>query len=312
MSFERWRWTSAPSLLGWAKTRQGRANDEHSGGLNALTIARTQQAIGLFYRVMSDYRAEAAAALDYQRWLGLTHASLYRGDEWGSGRAIRQADDRNYINDTDLTRMLAHVELLGLSRDRTTTLTRDGHSVELAGLGQPAVMRAWLIQALTGRRAAEVLMMDFEPLTEIPGLDVTAVPDGGMVAKLRYQQTKVNGAPDTILVGADVVQIVGEQQEWVRQQWRVGPDTPRYLFPKTTGNRHATRPWETSNYNRVLREFSLALGLHDANGQLLMYSRSHRLRHTKATALLNAGAPIHVVLMTLGEVPQSCSANFPT
>jgi site-specific recombinase XerD len=43
-----------------------------------------------------------------------------------------------------------------------------------------------------------------------------------------------------------------------------------------------------------------------------MNSRSHRLRHTKATALLNAGAPIHVVLMTLGEVPQSCSANFPT
>ena len=57
----------------------------------------------------------------------------------------------------------------------------------------------------------------------------------------------------------------------------------RNLFPKTTGNRHATRPWETGNYNRVLREFSLALGLRDADGQLLLYSRSHQLRHTKAT-----------------------------
>lgn len=29
------------------------------------------------------------------------------------------------------------------------------------GFGQPAMMRAWLIQALTGRRASEVLLMDF-------------------------------------------------------------------------------------------------------------------------------------------------------
>jgi len=147
-------------------------------------------------------------------------------------------------------------------------------------------MRAWLIQALTGRRASEVLMMDFEPLSEVPGLDPATVPDGGMVARLRYQQTKIDGAPDTILVGADVVQIIREQQAWVRQQWNLAAGaTPRYLFPKTTGNRHATRPWETARYNAVLLDFSLALGLRDADGQLLRYSRSHRLRHTKATTL---------------------------
>ena len=58
--------------------------------------------------------------------------------------------------------------------------------------------------------------MDFEPLTPIPGVDPAAVPEGGMVARLRYQQTKVDGAPMTILVGADVVQIIREQQDGSR------------------------------------------------------------------------------------------------
>ncbi len=80
------------------------------------------------------------------------HARLYRSYEWGRRRAIRQADERNYINDTDLGRMLGHIDLLGLPCDQTMTTTRDGQQVELAGFGQPAVMRAWLIQVLTGRR----------------------------------------------------------------------------------------------------------------------------------------------------------------
>ncbi len=123
-----------------------------------------------------------------------------------------------------------------------------------------------------------------------------------MVARLRYQQTKVDGAPKTILVGADVVQIVREQQEWVRQRWNLGPDgTARYLFPRLTGNRKATRAWETGHYDLVLRQFSDAVGLRDGNGLELSYSRSHRLRHPKATTLLNAGAPIHVVQRYLGH-----------
>ena len=100
----------------------------------------------------------------------------------------------------------------------------------------------------------------------------------------------------TILVGADVVQIIREQQEWVRQRWNLGPDgTARYLFPRMTGNRKATRAWETGHYDLVLRQLSEAAGLRDSDGRELSYSRSHRLRHTKATTLLNAGAPIHVV-----------------
>jgi hypothetical protein len=182
------------------------------------------------------------------------------------------------------------------------TITRGGEETEMAGLGYPAVMRAWLVQALTGRRAAEVLMMDFSPLVPVPGVDSATVPEGGMVARLRYQQTKIDGAPETILVGADVVQIIREQQAWVREHWGLSPDEAvRYLFPKLAGNRKGTRAWTTSYYDGTLRKFSVMLGLRDSDGHELSYSRSHRLRHTKATTLLNAGAPIHVVQRYLGH-----------
>ena len=110
-------------------------------------------------------------------------------------RAIRQADERNYISDADLARMLQYVELLGMPRDQSMTITRHGRAVDVAGFGQPAMMRAWLIQALTGRRAAKVLLMDFGPLTAIPGAGPAAVPDGGMVARLRYQPPRSMARP---------------------------------------------------------------------------------------------------------------------
>ncbi|MFE9728608.1 hypothetical protein ACFYQ5_34805 [Streptomyces sp. NPDC005794] len=105
--------------------------------------------------------------------------------------------------------MLTHIELLGLPAEQTRTAVGDARQAELTGLGHPAVMRAWLIQAMTGRRASEVLMTDFEPLSDIPGLDAAAVPEG-MVARHRYQETEIDAAPNTVLVDRDVVEIIRE------------------------------------------------------------------------------------------------------
>ncbi|MFE4825101.1 tyrosine-type recombinase/integrase [Streptomyces sp. NPDC056704] len=295
----------------WQRETPGRA--EVGGSLQPRTINKNLQTIDLFYRVMTDCRTEAAEALDDARWLALTdsHARMFRPGDRPRQREVREADERNYINDTDLSSMLTHIDLLGLPAEQARTVVRDARQVELAGLGHPAVLRAWLIQAMTGRRASEVLMMDFEPLSYIPGLDAAAVPEGGMVARLRYQQTKIDAAPNTILVGRDVVEIIREQQAWVREHWHLGPaDTIRYLFPKTTGNRHGTKSWETSNYNHVLKDFSHHLGLRDSRGELLRYSRSHRLRHTKATTLINAGAPIHVVQRYLGHLSPEMTMRY--
>jgi integrase len=290
-------------LRQWRRERA--AHGQARGGpLDGRSVARTLRFLGNFYATMTDCRHEAAAATGDDGWLALGdgHARLVRRDQLAAERAIRQADERNYIGDADLARMLQYVELLGLPRGQVMTIVRDGRETEVAGLGYPATMRAWLIQALTGRRAAEVLMMDFDPLIPIPGVDPAAVPEGGMTARLRYQQTKIDGAPETILVGADVVEILREQQAWVRERWALGPDeTVRYLFPKLAGNRKGTRAWTTSYYDGTLRRLSAMLELRDSDGRPLSYSRSHRLRHTKATTLLNAGAPIHVVQRYLGH-----------
>ncbi|MGW3829348.1 tyrosine-type recombinase/integrase [Streptomyces sp. NPDC005071] len=82
------------------------------------------------------------------------------------------------------------------------------------------------------------------------------------------------------------------------------------MFPKTTGNRHGTKSWETSNYNHVLKDFSHHLDLRDSRGERLLYSRSHRLRHTKATTLINAGAPIHVVQRYLGHLSPEMTMRY--
>ena len=265
--------------------------------------------------MMSDCRADAAAATGDDRWLALTdsHARLYRAATAAAERAIRQADERNYISDTDLARMLQ-------IRRAARPAPRPGHDHHpgrpagrgSAGLGRPAMMRAWLIQALTGRRAAEVLLMDFDPLSaRYPAWIPRPFPRAGWSPGCATSRPRSTALRTTILVGADVVQIVREQQAWVRQQWNLGPDAaPRYLFPKTTGNRTPPAPGKPGTTTGCSGSSASSLGLRDADGQLLLYSRSHRLRHTKATTLLNAGAPVHVVQRYLGHLSPEMAMRY--
>ena len=208
--------------------------------------------------------------------------------------------------------MLQYVELLGLPRDQAMTITRDGQEVEVAGLGQPAMMRAWLIQALTGRRASEVLLMDFEPLSPIPGVDPAAVPEGGMVARLRYQQTKVDGAPadhpGRRRCRPDHPRAAGLGPAAVG----TGPSgTVRYLFPKLRREPQGHPGLGDQPLRRDSAQAQRACwGCGTRSGRPLSYAHSHRLRHTKATTLLNAGAPVHVVQRYLGHRSPEMSMRY--
>lgn len=220
------------------------------------------------------------------------------------------------------------IPIVGLPRDQKTTMVRDGEQVQAFGLGDPSVMRAWLIQALTGRRASEILMSDFNPLTSVPGLHPPPpgpagppdVPNSGsaeglesgeppsdgpdeFVARYHYQQTKIRHAPSSILVGRDVVNLIQEQQAWTRTRLRLTSDDPdpRYLFPALSSNHQGSAARGASSYSAVLRELSELVQLKDEHGALIEFSRSHRLRHTKATNLLNLGAPLHVVVRYMGH-----------
>ncbi len=154
----------------------------------------------------------------------------------------------------------------------------DGTASLIKGLGDPQVARIWLLQALTGRRASEIPMLDHDPVQPIPGAECPTESDypEAFMAKLRYQQTKVDGVTPTLLVERAVVNVITEQHRW--------PPAPplRQLQP-------------------VAAKLDKLHGLADAAGNPLRFSQTHHLRHTRATELLNEGVPIHVVQCYLGQ-----------
>ena len=63
------------------------------------------------------------------------------------------------------------------------------------GAGDQQAERMLLLLAKTGRRVMEILQLDFDPLLALVGA-VSGDDSDGFVAKLRYQQTKID-APRT-------------------------------------------------------------------------------------------------------------------
>lgn len=55
-------------------------------------------------------------------------------------------------------------------------------------------------------------------------------------------------------------------------------------------------------YHGALQRLTDRVGLVDRQGRTLKFSKSHRLRHTKATTLLNLGVPLHVVMRYMGHL----------
>lgn len=95
-------------------------------------------------------------------------------------------------------------------------------------------MRILMLVARTGRRISEIRMLDREPLLPLDRLCGSTGPadaDGAFVAKLRYQQTKIEQAPDTVLVDAEIVAIIDEQRRWADQH--LGPAGHRVSHPNT-------------------------------------------------------------------------------
>jgi hypothetical protein len=85
-------------------------------------------------------------------------------------------------------------------------------------------------------------LLYFDPLGPIPGLDRPTDSDDpdAFVPKLRYQQTKVDGVLPTILVEQAVVNVIFEQQAWLRRQH---PGlTTKYLFFGLRSHHHGQRP----------------------------------------------------------------------
>jgi integrase len=302
----------ALALLSHLRGRRGRRG---GGPLSRTSVGLAQSAVSGFYLFMADHRHEAAKALGEPRWLELTdaHARLWRAGEF-IGRD-RRTGPTDFIDPEALGRIVSHLDILALGRDQTKTVTVDGEPREISGRGDPQAMRAFLLEVLTGRRINEILLIDPEPLIALPGIDASAEHDpDALVARLRYRQSKIDGAPDTILVEREVVNIVTEQQRWLREHLAAmnpaSSPEPRYLFVAWQSNRRGARPYSANTPRGLLRTLARELAIRDQHGRLVDFQRTHRMRHTRATELLNGGVPIHVVQRYLGHLSPEMTMRY--
>jgi integrase len=267
--------------------------------LSAHRINRLMTDVEQLYMFMLDHREDAAQALGDERWtrLAAVHARFYRFAE--KPRAPARVDEAKIIDDASMSRIMASSHLLG-------------DPVGEGGLGDEQAMRILMLVATTGRRLSEILLLDRDPLLPLHGI---AHVDGedGFVAKLRYQQTKIADAPDTILIDADTVTVIRAQQQWADREMtaRGLPGlVPRYLFIAKHMNRDGHRPYPMQTLHGRLRKFVALADLRDDHGRRLEISRTHNFRHTRATGLINAGVPLPVVQRYFGHLSPTMTMRY--
>lgn len=214
-------------------------------------------------------------------------------------RSRRRSHEGDVIDADAFAQIMAGTGLLG-------TPAAEG------GLGDEQAMRILMLLARTGRRVSEICMLDHDPLLPLHQPSISSADDAeGFVARLRYQQTKIDGAPDTILVDREIVAIIRAQQDWVSRT-RTEPEAaaPKYLFVAARKNRNGDRPYSDRRLRERVGELARRLDIRDSTGALVDFQRTHRFRHTKATNLLNAGVPLHVVQRYLGHLTPEMTMTY--
>ncbi|HEX6685566.1 MAG TPA: hypothetical protein VF062_22515, partial [Candidatus Limnocylindrales bacterium] len=156
----------------------------------------------------------------------------------------------------------------------------DGTQATASGFGDPQAMRMILLQILTGRRASEIRTCEADCIESVTDAAASAA-DGQEIARFRYAQSKIDIAPDSILVDRDVTAIIEEQRRWARDRF---PDAAlRQLFVRSLGNRLGAKVYPPGTYTFRLRQFSDLLQITDSKGRPVRLSHTHRFRHTKLT-----------------------------
>src|SRR5664280_144996 len=154
------------------------------------TVAAITAAVRGLYAFIHDHREDAARATGDRRWLelGPEYLRFWRPMDMPR-KQRRHFDERHLFSDRALAQISQHAHRLGQPRSA-------------GGLGDPQGMRLLLLMIATGRRVNELCMLDVHPIIPVAA---SSRGDAG-VAKLRYQQTKIAGAPDTIFVDNEVVE----------------------------------------------------------------------------------------------------------
>jgi len=183
----------------------------------------------------------------------------------------------------------------------------DGRQITARGFDDPQAMRMILLQILTGRRASEIRTCRFDCLSPVPDKAPDAA-EGEQIARFHYAQSKIDIAPDNILVDREVVAVIEEQRQWIREH--LPGITPRHLFLQRTGNRQGDKPYPPGTYAWMLRQFSKVAQITDSKGRTVGLSHTHRFRHTKLTRLAELGLPVHVLMRYAGHATPSMTMHY--
>ncbi|HET6864937.1 MAG TPA: tyrosine-type recombinase/integrase [Solirubrobacteraceae bacterium] len=294
----------ALDFLAHIKQRRARCGANRGELVTNGTVRHTINHVERFYAFMADYKHEAVRALGEPRWeaLGDEHARLWRPGE--KPLLPRLPDDDVYFDDHTMAQVMRHAGLLGAPPEE-------------GGIGDEQAMRILMLLARTGRRAGELLLLDFDcllPIAGIPADEQDRSPDA-IVARLRFQQTKIEGAPNTIFVDGEVVAIVRAQQQWVHDHVRAllrdpAARPPRYLFLAITRNNQGRHSYPKTTVTRRLQQLGELADIRDSQGRRPPLSHVHRFRHTRATSLINAGVPVHVVQRYLGHLSAEMTMRY--
>ncbi|MHB8340002.1 MAG: tyrosine-type recombinase/integrase [Mycobacteriales bacterium] len=294
-------------FLGQLRSRQSVGRRNAGKRLSPGSVQRQASDVEQFYLFMAENAVAAATALDEPGWreLGPQHAGFYRRGELPASQPPRH--EGQVIDDGAMSKIMSGLSLLGAP-------------VAEGGLGDQQAMRITMLVALLGRRVSEICLLDPDPIEPLlPAAPPRRNESGGdgeaqaPVAKLRYQQTKIDSAPNTVLVHAEVVAIIREQQQWACRYFAehgAPGKTPKYLFLATQMNRNGDRPYSGNTLRALLTRLAAGLDVRDSTGALIDFNRTHRFRHTVATSLLNGGVPIHVLQRYLGHLTPTMSMTY--
>ncbi len=248
-------------FLGYVRQLPARAGAAPGRPISALRVTDVITDVERFYAFMTDHRETASRTLGEPGWLrlGPQHAAMFRRGE--KPRPPVPPEQPTVIDDTALSKIMANVHILG-------------DPIEEGGFADEQAMRALMLLVRTGRRVSEILMLDRDPLLPLDGLIGSGGEEGdGLVAKLRYQQTKIDGAPDTIFVDDEVVAIIKAQQEWADRllvgRGLVGV-TPKYLFLAHRMNRRADRPYSVERLGFRLDQLVQRLDIRAPTGSAIL------------------------------------------
>lgn len=148
----------------------------------------------------------------------------------------------------------------------------------------------WFIQIRVGRRIGEVVNLRYDCVSE------------HLVRKYAwFDMTKVNQLDYGVLIPDDVFWVIRERQKKTAERYRTkygvaptGKTTQKIaLFPSTTQNSHFLNAIAIATFHSRFKKW-----LEDIE---LPGHVSHQARHTLATRLVDAGAPMVVVKQILGH-----------